>query len=64
MVQVTGTDPDGDAIARPVSWEGSGPPPMILMAPEPRGQPALAPGQRVLARLLSLSASDGIAGKA
>ncbi|CAH2599815.1 Ribonuclease R [Rhodovastum atsumiense] len=51
VVQVTGTDPDGDPIARPVEWEGDGPPPMILMRPEPRGVPALAPGERVLARL-------------
>jgi ribonuclease R len=51
VVQVTGTDPQGDAIARPVTWQGNGPPPMILMTPEPHGRPALAPGQRVLARL-------------
>ena len=52
IVVVTGTDPDGDAIARPVSWDGAdGPPPIIFMAAEPRGQPALAPGERVLARL-------------
>ena len=54
IVQVTGTDPDGDAIARPVGWEGDGPPPMILMAPERRDAPALAPGQRVLAKLRPL----------
>ena len=54
IVQVTGTDPDGDAIARPVEWEGDGPPPMVLMAPEPKGKPALAPGERVLARLRPL----------
>ena len=51
VVQVTGTDPDGDAIARPVGWTGDGPPPQILMAPERRGQPALAPGERVMAKL-------------
>jgi ribonuclease R len=51
IVQVTGSDPDGDAIARPVDWKTPGPPPMILMAPEARGRPALAPGERVLARL-------------
>jgi ribonuclease R len=51
LVQVTGTDPDGDAIARPVVWEGQGPPPQILMHPERRGRAALAPGARVLARL-------------
>jgi ribonuclease R len=51
VVQVTGTDNDGDAVARPVGWEGQGPPPMVLMVPEGRGLPALAPGERVLARL-------------
>jgi ribonuclease R len=51
VVQITGTDPDGDALARPVGWEGEGRPPLILMAPEPKGRPALAPGERVLARL-------------
>jgi ribonuclease R len=51
VIQVTGTDPDGDAVARPVSWDGDGPPPLILMAPEQHGRPALAPGERVLARL-------------
>ena len=54
IVQITGTDPDGDAIARPVAWEGDGPPPMVLMAPERRGEPALAPGERVLAKLRPL----------
>jgi ribonuclease R len=57
-VQITGTDPDGDALARPVGWDASaGPPPMILMAPEPRGRPALAPGERVLARLRPMQGS-------
>jgi ribonuclease R len=52
MIQVTGTDPDGDAIARPIGWDASaGPPPIIYMAPERRGQSALPPGARVLARL-------------
>jgi len=52
VVQVTGTDPDGDAVARPVGWDSAnGPPPLILMTPEQAGRPALAPGQRVLARL-------------
>jgi len=51
VVRVTGTDRDGDAVARPVDWTGEGPPPMVLMAPERRGTAALAPGERVLARL-------------
>ena len=50
VVEVTGTDPDGDPIARPVNWGGEGRP-VIYMHPERRGIPALAPGERVLARL-------------
>jgi ribonuclease R len=52
VVQITGTDTEGDAIARPVGWKpADGPPPLILMAPERSGHAALAPGARVLARL-------------
>ncbi|GAA0581757.1 ribonuclease R [Craurococcus roseus] len=57
VVEVFGTDPDGDPLARPVSWpEGSGRPPLVLMRPERPGQPALAPGERVLARLKYIGA--------
>ncbi len=63
VVQVTGTDPEGDPIARPVGWEGTGAPPMVLMHPEPRGQPALAPGERVLARLRPINAGGGRPGR-
>ena len=62
MVQVTGTDPDGDALARPVDWDSAdGPPPLVLMEAEVRGRPALAPGERVLARLKPIQGprSDG-----
>ena len=49
---VTGTDPDGDAVARPADWDRTnGPAPTIFMAAEPSGRPALAPGERVLVRL-------------
>ena len=52
MVVITGTDPDGDPIARPTEWDNAaGPAPIIFMAAEPRGHAALAPGERVLARL-------------
>jgi ribonuclease R len=52
VVQITGTDRDGDALARPVEWERTaGPPPTVLMQPEKQGTPALAPGERVLVRL-------------
>ena len=51
VVQITGCDPDGDAIGKPVAWPHPGPPPIVFMVAEPRGQPALAPGERVIARL-------------
>ncbi|SAY49449.1 Ribonuclease R [Komagataeibacter rhaeticus] len=51
VVQVTGTDADGDPIARPVQWDGEGAPPIVFMHPELRGRTALAPGERVVARL-------------
>ena len=52
IVVVTGTDPDGDAVARPADWDrANGPAPTIFMAAEPSGSPALAPGERVLVRL-------------
>ena len=52
VVEITGTDRDGDAVARPVDWDRTaGPPPVVLMHPERPGSAALAPGERVLARL-------------
>jgi ribonuclease R len=51
VVEITGTDADGEVIARPLSWRGDTPPPQIVMAPERRGTPALGPGDRVVARL-------------
>lgn len=54
VVQITGTDAEGDALARPLTWRESAPPPLIVMAAEPRGRPALAPGEQVVARLRPL----------
>ncbi len=51
VVEVTGTDRDGDLLAKPQNWESDVPPPIIYMAPELKGQPALGIGERVLARL-------------
>jgi ribonuclease R len=44
VVEVTGIDRDGEALARPVVWDGPGRPPIIFMMAEARGQAALAPG--------------------
>ena len=51
VVEIAGIDPDGEVIARPVPWPEDEAPPQIYMAPDRRGTPALARGDRVLARL-------------
>jgi ribonuclease R len=51
MIEVSGTDADGELLGRPVVWHGEGAPPVVYLAPERRGTPALALGDRVLARL-------------
>ncbi len=51
LVEITGIDRHGEAIARPVVWDGPGRAPVIFMQAEQKGQAALAPGARVLARL-------------
>ncbi|MDO9708429.1 ribonuclease R [Paracraurococcus lichenis] len=58
VIEVTGTDPDGDPIARPLGWkpEVQGRMPVIFMRPERAGQAALAPGERVLAKLKPIGA--------
>ena len=56
-VEVTGTDPDGDPIARPVGWQGEGRPPVIYMRPEPKGHPALTAARP---RLASTRAARGL----
>ncbi len=56
VLEVTGVDADGELMARPVSWQGPGPPPKIYVAPERRGGAALGAGERMLARLRRLEA--------
>jgi ribonuclease R len=52
LVLITGIDQDGDPVGRPAEWIASnGRAPLIRMAAERPGQPGLAPGDRVLARL-------------
>jgi ribonuclease R len=51
VLVIEGPDPDGDLLARPLSWAGEETPPRIEVAPERRGAPALAAGDRILARL-------------
>ncbi len=54
VVEITGTDTDGELLAKPLVWREAERPPRIYMAPERRGQPALGVGDRVLARMKRL----------
>ncbi len=58
VVQIIGTDTDGEVLARPVGWREKTEPPTIYMAPERRGRPALGTGERVLARLSRGTGAD------
>ena len=54
IIEIISIDSDGELIGRPTVWHDEGEPPRVLMAPERRGRPAIAPGDRVLARLNKL----------
>ena len=58
VIVVTEIDEDGETLARPQVWEGEFPPPRIYIAPGRRGYPALAAGDRALARLNRSPADD------
>ena len=51
VIEVTGTDPDGELLGRPANWREEAPPPRIYLAPGRKGAPAIGRGDRVLARL-------------
>ena len=51
VIEVTGTDSDGELLARPVVWTSNLASPPIFIASDRHGTPALARGDRVLARL-------------
>ncbi|MFD2234097.1 ribonuclease R [Phaeospirillum tilakii] len=59
LVEVTGTDAEGELLARPVSWEGEGRPPRIYLSPfRPGAGPAVGVGDRVLCKLRRLRDGD------
>jgi ribonuclease R len=51
VVEITGTDTDGEIVAKPQQWPEGTTPPRIYMAPDKGSRSALGPGDRVLARL-------------
>jgi ribonuclease R len=57
VLQVTGTNADGDLFARPLEWQGEGPEPVILFVAR-TSDPALAAGDRILGRLTEVKGED------
>ncbi|WP_299704877.1 ribonuclease R [uncultured Tateyamaria sp.] len=57
VLQVEEPDGDGDLFARPMEWQGEGVEPKILVLPR-ASDPALGPGDRILARLTLVKDSD------
>ncbi|NNL18701.1 MAG: ribonuclease R, partial [Boseongicola sp.] len=57
VLQVTNPNADGDLFARPLEWQGEGPEPAVLLILR-ASDPALGPGDRILARLTKVKADD------
>lgn len=57
VLRVGAADLDGDLFAEPMEWEGEGPAPRVLMIAR-AGDPALGPGDRILARLSEVKKPD------
>ncbi|MEL7131975.1 MAG: ribonuclease R [Pseudomonadota bacterium] len=57
VLQVVAADGDGDLFARPMEWLGEGVEPKILVLPRAT-DPALGPGDRILARLTLVKDDD------
>jgi len=51
IVEIVGSDSDGELIGRPVAWEGEGRPPRVVMAPMRKGDVMVGLGDKVLAKL-------------
>ena len=51
VIEITGTDTDGELIARPVAWEEQGRPPRVFLAPWKKGDVVAGVGDKVLAKL-------------
>src|SRR5581483_6274484 len=54
VLNVLGPDPDGELLAAPAETGEGGKAPLIFLIPDPPVKPALARGDRVLARLRRL----------
>jgi ribonuclease R len=54
VIVISGTDADGELLAKPLVWREEGPPPRIFVAPARRGEQPLGVGDRALAKMRRL----------
>ena len=54
VIVISGTDSDGELLAKPLVWREEGPPPRIFVAPVKRGEEPLGIGDRALAKMRRL----------
>jgi len=54
VIEVTGTDLDGELVAKPTSWDEDTPPPVIYVMPSKKPGTSLGRGDRALARLTKM----------
>ncbi|MHA6347438.1 ribonuclease R [Roseivivax sp. CAU 1761] len=57
VLEVLPPDADGDLFARPLEWHGEGVEPSVIVIPR-EADPALAPGDRILARLQQVAGEE------
>ena len=57
VLRLEAPDAQGDLFARPLEWQGEAPEPRILYRPR-EADPALGPGERILARLIEVQGED------
>ncbi len=57
VVEIMAPDAQGDLFARPLEWQGTAPMPRILFSPL-KADPAVAPGERLLVRLIPVEGED------
>jgi ribonuclease R len=55
VLQINALTPDGELLAKPLEWHGEGVEPVVLLIPR-ASDPALGPGDRILARLQEVKA--------
>jgi ribonuclease R len=54
VILITGTDTDGELLAKPLVWREEGPPPRIFVVPVKHGEEPLGVGDRALAKMRRL----------